>query len=125
MVLERVEPQGLTPQQFWVLVNIDEAHGASLGRIAERLRMDAPTASRAVAQLQKRKLVAAEGDRSDRRRLSLRLTPAGRAKMGPLRGLAAELRSSSLYGLTRDEEENLRGLLRKMIAKLDRLVEDG
>lgn len=121
-VSDRVRPHGLTAQQFWVLVNIDEADGPSLGEIAERLRMDAPTASRAVTQLLKRKLVAAEGDRGDRRRLRLRLTPAGRARIGPLRTLAAELRGVPVSGLTRAEEETLRTLLRKIIANLDQLI---
>jgi DNA-binding MarR family transcriptional regulator len=120
MVVARVEGHGLTPQQFWALINIDEADGPSLRQIGERLRMDAPTASRAVTQLLKRSLVRAEGDRGDRRRLRLRLTPSGRARIGPLRGLAAELRSAALYGLTRDEEATLRALLRKIIANLDR-----
>ncbi len=114
MVLERVGAHGLTPQQFWALVNIDEADGPSLGGIAERLRMDAPTASRAVAQLQQRRLVTAEGDRQDRRRLRLRLTPAGQARIGPLRAIAGELRGASIHGLTRG--------VRKMIANLDRLA---
>jgi len=35
-VQDRVAPHGLTPQQFWVLVNIDEAEGPSLGEIAAR-----------------------------------------------------------------------------------------
>ena len=124
VVTDRVKPHGLTAQQFWALVNIDEADAPSLGEIAERLRMDAPTASRAVTQLLKRKLVKAEGDRSDRRRLRLRLTAAGRAKVGPLRALAAELRSSTTHGLTADEENDLRGLLRKVIANLDRLTSE-
>ena len=121
-VQDRVAPHGLTPQQFWVLVNIDEAEGPSLGEIAARLRLDAPTASRAVTQLLRRKLVKAEGDRGDRRRLRLRLTALGRGKIGPLRALAAELRGAAVHGLTRDEEEALRALLRKIIGNLDALM---
>ena len=122
VVTERVRPFGLTPQQFWAIVNIDEADAPSLGEVAARLRMDAPTASRAVTQLLRRKLVKAEGDRGDRRRLRLRLTSAGRAKMPPLRTLAAELRSAATHGLSAEEEAALRGLLRKIIGNLDRLV---
>jgi DNA-binding MarR family transcriptional regulator len=121
-VTDRVKPYGLTAQQFWVLVNIDEADGQSLGQIADRLRMDAPSASRAVTQLLRRKLVKAEGDRGDRRRLRLRLTPAGRSRMPPLRALAAELRSAAVHGLSTDEESALRGLLRKVIANLDEMI---
>ena len=120
-VRDRVAPHGLSPQQFWVLVNIDEAEGPSLGAIAARLRLDAPTASRAVTQLMRRKLVKVEGDRGDRRRLRLWVTPLGRRKIGPLRELAAELRSAAVHGLTRDEEEALRALLRKIIENLDAL----
>ena len=120
-VHDRVAPYGLTPQQFWALVNIDEADRPSLGEIAARLRMDAPTASRAVAQLLRRKLVKAEGDRSDRRRLRFRLTPQGRARIVTLRSIAAELRSAAVHGLSRDEEETLRTLLRKIISNLDAL----
>ena len=119
VVTERVKPHALTAQQFWVLVNIEEAKGPSLGEIAGRLRMDAPTASRAVTQLLKRSLVKAEGDRGDRRRLRLKLTSAGRAKLAPLRELAAELRRAPLEGLSREEEETLRGLLRRIIANMD------
>ncbi|MGZ6125961.1 MAG: MarR family winged helix-turn-helix transcriptional regulator, partial [Myxococcales bacterium] len=120
-VQERVAPHGLTSQQFWALVNIAEGDGPSLGEIAARLRMDAPTASRAVGQLLRRKLVKAEGDRGDRRRLRLRLTAQGRARIGPLRALAAELRSAATHGLSRQDEDALRRLLRRILANLDAL----
>src|SRR2546423_7816989 len=121
-VHERVAPHGLTTQQFWALVNIDEADRPSLREVAERMRMDAPTASRAVTQLLRRQLVRAEGDRNDRRLLRLQLTRKGRAKIGALRHLAAELRGAAVHGLTRDEEGTLRTLLREVIGNLDELV---
>ena len=121
-VTERVRPHGLTPQQFWALIHIDETDGPSLGEVAERLRMDAPTASRAVTQLLKRKLVIAEGDTGDRRRLRLRLTKAGKARIGALRNLAGELRGAAVHGLSREEEDTLRALLRKIIVNFDHLI---
>jgi DNA-binding MarR family transcriptional regulator len=124
-VTERVRQYGLTSQQFWVFINIDEADGASLSEIAERLRMDVPTTSRAVTALLARKLVRSEGDAGDRRRLRLRLSQLGKERIGPLRSLAAELRGGMVHGLTREEEETLRALLRKIIANLDQLVGEG
>lgn len=121
-VTERVRAHGLTAQQFWALINIEEADGPSLGEIAERLRMDPPTASRAVTQLLRMKLVRAQGDARDRRKLRLRLSRAGAARLPALRELAAELRSAAVHGLTAEEEESLRRLLRKIIGNLDRLV---
>ena len=122
VVTERVRAHDLTAQQFWVLINIEEGKGPSLGEIASRLRMDAPTASRAVGQLLERALVKAEGDRGDRRRLRLKLTAAGRARLAPLRELAAELRTAPLLGLSREEEETLRALLRKVISNLEAII---
>jgi DNA-binding MarR family transcriptional regulator len=124
VVEDRVRPHGLTAQQFWLLVNIDEADGPSLGEMAQRIRMDAPSASRAVAQLLRLKLVKTQGDRGDRRRLRLWLTPAGKGKIGDLRKLAAELRGATVHGLTRNEEETLRVLLRKIVANFDALVSE-
>ena len=121
-VTERVREHGLTAQQFWAFIHIHEADGPSLGQIAERLRMDAPTASRAVTQLLRMKLVRAEGDQSDRRKLRLRLTRAGQARLPELRALATELRSAAVHGLSSEEEETLRRLLRKIISNLEELV---
>src|SRR5690349_6008851 len=121
-VTARVREHGLTAQQFWAFIHIYEADGPSLGEIAGRLRMDAPTASRAVTQLLRMKLVRAEGDRSDRRKLRLRLTRTGQARLATLRALASELRSAAVHGLSADEEETLRRLLRKIISNLEQLV---
>ena len=42
-VHERVAPHGLTTQQFWALVNIDEADRPSLREVAERMQLSANT----------------------------------------------------------------------------------
>src|ERR1700744_4201220 len=107
-VAERVREYGLSPLQFWGLVNIDEVEGESLSEVAARLRMDVPTASRTVTQLLKRKLLKSEGDEGDRRRLHLGLTPLAKERIEPLRELAAELRGAAVHGLSKDEEETLR-----------------
>jgi DNA-binding MarR family transcriptional regulator len=118
-VTDRVRAHGLTSQQFWVFINIDEVEGASLSEVATRLRMDVPTTSRAVTALLARKLVRAEGDTSDRRRLRLKLSPLGKERIVPMRVLAAELRGATVAGLSREEEETLRELLRKIIANFN------
>jgi DNA-binding MarR family transcriptional regulator len=121
-VTERVRAHGLTAQQFWALVHIDEGDGPSLGEVADRLRMDAPAASRAVTQLIRMKLVRVEDDQRDGRKLRIRVTRTGEARLPALRDLAAELRGAAVHGLTADEEEMLRRLLRKMISNLEQLV---
>jgi DNA-binding MarR family transcriptional regulator len=118
-VAQRVRRLGLSSLQFWALVHIDESEGPSLGQLAERLKLDAPATSRTVTALHRLGLVSAEGDRADRRRLRLQLTRAGKSKMPRLRALAAELRDAAVRGLSREEEQTLRQLLRKVIEGLD------
>lgn len=111
----------LTPQQFWVLVAVSENEGLSLGDLVERLRMDAPTASRVVTALVARKLLRAAGDPHDRRRSRLHPTAAG-AALGPeLRALAAEIRQTVARGFDEAELEAARAMLRRVIANMDLL----
>lgn len=118
----RLRDHGLTSLQFWAVVNIDELGAPSLVELAGRLRLDAPAMSRTVTGLLERRLVRAEGDRADRRRVRLSLTPAARKLLPALRVLAAELRGATVHGLTATEEEMLRALLRKVISSLDTMV---
>ena len=117
----RVRELGLSPQQFWVLVAVDEVEGGSISDVAERQRMDQPTASRVVAALVRRKLVRLEADPVDGRRWRLRLAERGVDLRGTLRQLAAEIRGAQAQGLTAAEKETLRSLLRKVIGNMDQL----
>jgi DNA-binding MarR family transcriptional regulator len=110
----------LSGQQFWVLVGIDEAGPLSLGTLAERLRMDQPTASRVVASLTKRRLVRMAEDPGDRRRLLIDTSPEGAELAGRVRPVARELREAVVAGFSPAELAALRGALQKIVGNLDR-----
>jgi DNA-binding MarR family transcriptional regulator len=110
----------LSPQQFWSLVGIDEAGPLSLGALADRLRMDQPTASRVVASLTKRKLIRMAEDPVDRRRLVLDTTREGAELAARVRPIARDLREALVAGFTPAEVAALRGALLKMVKNLDR-----
>jgi DNA-binding MarR family transcriptional regulator len=116
----RVARYDLTPQQFWVLVFLDEADGPPLSALSERLRSDAPTASRIIAGLTRRGLVRPVRDQRDRRRTLLKLTASGRRLARELQPLASEVRGMVERDLDRSEASELRRLLNKVIASLDR-----
>lgn len=116
----RVRPHRLSPQQFWVLVVIREAHGLSLRDLAERLRLDAPTASRIVAGLVRRKLVRVSGHPRDRRRCALGLTARGALLARELHPFARQVREAVGWGLSPSEKSLLRRGLRRIIANMDR-----
>src|SRR5512141_2245222 len=90
----------LSPQQFWSLIGLDEAGPLSLGALAERLRMDQPTASRVVASLTKRRLVRLAEDPADRRRLLIDTTPEGAELAAKIRPTARELRITLVDGFS-------------------------
>ncbi|HEX6739316.1 MAG TPA: MarR family winged helix-turn-helix transcriptional regulator [Vicinamibacteria bacterium] len=121
----RVTRYGLSPQQFWVLVFLEDAGGPTLSALCERLRCDAPTASRIVSALTRRGLVRPARDPRDRRRVLLHLTPAGRRQGAELQPLAAEVRGAVERDLDRNEAAELRRLLNKVIASLDRYHTEG
>jgi len=116
----RLRPHGLTPQQFWVLVAIRERAGLALRELAERLRLDQPTASRIVTLLRRRKLVRIGGHPADRRRCSLRLTGAGAELIGELYPLAREVREAVVQGMSPADQDRFRRLLRQVMTNMER-----
>ena len=121
----RVARYGLSPQQFWVMVFLDDADGPTLTQLCERIRADAPTASRIVSALTRRGLVKPLRDVRDRRRTLLKLTPAGRRLAASLQPIAREVRGVVERDLDRSEAAELRRLLNKVIDSLDRYHAQG
>jgi len=116
----RLRGYGLTPQQFWVLVNVRECEGLALRELAERLRLDQPTTSRIVALLRRRRLVRMGGHPGDRRRCSLRLTATGAELTGRLYPLAREVREAVVHGMSAAEQHRFRRMLRQVMANMER-----
>jgi len=113
---------GLTAQQFWFLNAARELAGASLGEIARKQGMDAPTASRVAEGLARRGLVRTAQDDRDRRALRVLLTPAGTRLAERIALLAAAVRSLLVRGMSRREQQALRASLRKVIANVQLLA---
>jgi DNA-binding MarR family transcriptional regulator len=120
-VLTRAARHGLSVQQFWLLVALHERGGASQGELAERMRVDAPTASRVIAVLARRRLVRVEQDPDDRRRARLHLTRTGGEMARELVSVAGEIRSAVVDGMTAAEIACLRSGLRRVISNMERL----
>jgi DNA-binding MarR family transcriptional regulator len=116
----RVRGHRLSPQQFWVLVAIAETEGGSLGALAARQHMDAPTASRVVTMLSRRGLARIAMHPTDRRRAVLALTPRGRVLAERMRAIAVEVRAAVEEGFTPEEKRRLRRDLARMLDNLER-----
>lgn len=118
-VQHRARRLGLTARQFWFLNAARELPGASLGEIARRQRMDAPTASRIAEGLARRGLLRTAPDDRDRRALRVLLTPSGGRLAERIAPVAASVRTAVVRGLSRRQQEVLRTSLRTVIANLD------
>ena len=119
-VLRRVAGLRLAPRQFWVLVALRERPGIAQSELAERARIDAPTASRVLAALAHRRLVRVDADPGDRRRTVLSLTAAGERLARDLAIVAREVRAAVVDGMGEGEVETLRRGLLRVIDNMDR-----
>jgi DNA-binding MarR family transcriptional regulator len=120
-VLARAAHHQLAPQQFWLLVALQENPGLAQVELAERMHADPPTVSRVISSLSRRRLVRTESDQRDRRKMKLRLTVAGERLARELCGSAAEIRGALVLGMSSKEQDALRAALRRVIANLERL----
>lgn len=121
-VLGRAAQHGLSPQQFWILVGLHERREApSQGDLVERMHIDAPTVSRVLATLVRRKLVRIAQDPADRRRARVHLTRAGEPLAATLAAIAAEIRGAMVDNMSAAELEGLRRGLAKVISNLEAL----
>lgn len=77
---------GVTFPQRTVLRLVGQTPGISPGELAEYLHVDPGTLSTILRGLEKRALIVRASDPSDRRRVLIRLTDAGRALESPVPG---------------------------------------
>ena len=68
-------------QQRDLLAAVDATSGGTLNQVAARVKRGAPAVSRAIEALVRAGLVDRQPDPDNRRRLQLRLTEAGRARL--------------------------------------------
>lgn len=120
-VLRLARPLRLTPPQFWFLNAARELPGASLGTIARRQHMAAPTASRVAESLARRGLLRLQPDALDRRTLHVDLTAAGLRLAQRIDPLVAGVRGAVVQGMSTREERALRRSLRKVLKNLETL----
>jgi DNA-binding MarR family transcriptional regulator len=120
-VLARIAGRGLTSQQFWLLVNLDEHPGISQAELAALVRVDAPSVSRALAGLAERGMARADPDPHDRRRACVTLTAAGRRLARELVPVAREIRETVVRGMSAAEVAALTQGLQRVLQNLHRL----
>ena len=119
----RLQPYGLTIQQFWVILVLHEKGPASLHPLAQQVWMDDPTASRVVKAMVERGLLNTQPDPRHGRRILISLAPAALPLAQELQTLATGIKRDLVAGLDADQQAALRAGLGTMIANLDAMAE--
>ena len=116
MAEETLHPYGLTMRHFGVLSSIEAEPGQNQRGVGERLRIDRTTVVALTDDLESAGLLERRRG-SDRRMFALYLTPAGEARLAELKDLTSTVHDRFLANLSTEEQETLRQLLIKVLAR--------
>ena len=114
----RLQPFGLTPPQWGVLVALWGRDGQSLTELAHASSFDGPTMTGIVDRLEQAGLVERRRHPSDRRVVNVHLTNAGRALHEHLPQVAEETNRAITRGLTDGELAEFTRMLTVIAANL-------
>jgi DNA-binding MarR family transcriptional regulator len=111
----------LTLSQFALLGAFDDAQERQVGELAEAAGVAGPTATRMLDGLERRGIVERRPSQSDRRAVSVRLTPEGRRLVERKRKLSREARRALYDSLSPSERAQAERLLRRLAEVIERL----
>ncbi|RMD64831.1 MAG: MarR family transcriptional regulator [Alphaproteobacteria bacterium] len=104
----------LTPAQFFALARLREIGQVSQNRLGRLSAMDPATIQGVIKRLGERGYIERLPDPNDRRRMILRLTPAGEQLVDELHDAVATATRRILAPLSAEEQEQLRSLLKRI-----------
>lgn len=110
-----LEPVGLDPRDFGVLVTLWREQPCSQNHLAQVLGVSAPAALSFVEQLEATGLVHRERNANDRRFYDLTLTPAGQQRLKAARKAAGKVQQRIAARLGERGDAELRRLLTRVI----------
>lgn len=113
--------RGLTLSQFNLLEPLGERGEASVRGLAAAAGVSAPTATRTLDPLERGGMVRRRRSVTDRRVVTVSLTPAGRAVLTAQRAWVAERQQALYASLTADERDGAARLLQRLADLVDEL----
>jgi DNA-binding MarR family transcriptional regulator len=114
----RIQPSGVTPGAWYFLRVLWEEECLTQRELAGRIGMQEPTAVVALRGMEEAGWIVRDRSASDRRKVHIRLTEAGRALREALLPEAKAVIAQALDGMTPAEVETLLSLLRRARANL-------
>jgi len=115
-----LEPSGLTSAQWAPLFKLHLGQASSVAELARECRLDAGAMTRTLDRLEAKNLVARERTSTDRRMVNLVLTEQGREAAKAIPVALSKVQNAMLAGLSVEEWEQLKSLLRRVYANAQR-----
>ncbi len=112
----------ITVEQWRVLVNLWNREGRTQSELAEAAHKDKTGITRIINGMEKRDLVVRIPDRADGRTKRIYLTRKGKEVQQALVRFARKTLEEALEGISEEEAEFCKGVLRRVIANLSRPV---
>ena len=113
----RLAPFGVTPGQYGVLKCLWDENGLTVKQLAERMYLDSSTITGLLDRMEQKGLIKRLPDASDRRALSVMLTPAGEELKSPVSQAILDANKSVLHNFSEAEAQILRKLLLELNGK--------
>ncbi len=110
---------GITGAQWVILMRIADGRGSTAAELCRHSRYDTGSMTRMLDRLEEKGLIRRVRSASDRRRVHLELTPAGRLLHPQLPPVAVKVLNAHLRGFSQEEVALLTVLLQRMLANAD------
>jgi DNA-binding MarR family transcriptional regulator len=114
LLQHKIAPHGITLGMWYFLRALWHEDGLTQRELSDRVGTMEPTTLSAILIMEKKGLVHRVGDRNDRRKWHIHLTPKGRAFKGKLIPLAREVVDTAVQGLSQSEVAQLLAGLAKV-----------
>lgn len=114
----QVEPLGLAPGQFPVLLALWEREERTQGELSRLVQVEQPTMANTLTRMERDGLIQRKPDPLDRRRMVIRLTDKGREMEAPAVQAAQSINARAMDSLTPRERHELRRMLGIVAANL-------
>lgn len=116
----RIQPRGVVPGAWYFLRVLWEEDGLTQRELAGRIGMQEPTAVIALRGMEEAGWITRERSTEDRRKVHVRLTPAGAALRDTLLPEARAVNARATAGMTAEEVATFLSLLRRARANFSR-----
>jgi DNA-binding MarR family transcriptional regulator len=110
--------QGCSFQQWVVLIHLRDGVAVTVADLSREMRHDSGAMTRVIDQLEARGWIERQRNREDRRVVELSLTADGNAVAESLVPLVVNTLNAALEDFSREEVQQLQGMLRRLAAKL-------